>query len=75
MTTIHHAVFSAISDVLERRPAFAYLFSTVSVGSGWLPWVDAGGKIVGLLAAIIGLVVGIYTLRIQKRNWEQGNKQ
>lgn len=40
-----------------------------------MPWVDGASKVVGLFAACVGLVVALYTLKIQKKNWESINKK
>lgn len=72
---IHNAINSAVSSVLERRPAFGWLFGAASSGSGLWALVEAGTKIGGLVSVLIGIAIGVYTLRIQRRTWKKAQDE
>lgn len=63
---------SIFAGHLERRPGFGYLYATIPTATGFWALVESATKIIGLGSVVVGLAVGIYTLRIQKRTWEQG---
>jgi hypothetical protein len=68
-------IHSYLSSLLERRPYFGYLFASISSTGGFLGIIESATKIVGFIAAIVGLIVGVYTLRIQHRVWKDVQKK
>ena len=68
-------ISSILTEHLERKPVFGYFYATIPTATGFWALVESATKLVGLVSVIIGLIVGIYTLRIQKRNWDQATKK
>jgi TPP-dependent 2-oxoacid decarboxylase len=73
LKAIHSTLWETATSLLERRPSFGYFFAAATSSAGLIGLVDMATKIIGLGSVIVGLVVGCYTLRIQKRNWERGD--
>lgn len=71
---IHEIVWNSAVSLLERKPAMGYGFAAITSSAGLLGLVDMATKLIGLASVVVGLLVGCYTLRIQKRNWDRDNK-
>lgn len=72
LKSIHATLWATFTSLLERKPALGYYFAAATSSAGLIGIVDMATKLIGLASVIVGLVIGCYTLRIQKRNWEQG---
>lgn len=63
----HRYAAALFERTLERAPASGYIVATGTTGSGIWVMVENATSIIGLLAACVGLFVGIWTLRVQAR--------
>jgi len=54
-----------ITSTLERHPFLGYISAGFSTGAGVISWIEPATKIVGFVAACVGLAVGVITYRVQ----------
>lgn len=62
-----------LTQFLERRPSFGILASFSGFGASLVSFLHNASIVVGFAGAVFGLLAGIYTWRIKRREWQRLN--
>jgi len=64
-----------LAALFETYPPLGWISSILSIVTGWSAWfvqhVDEFTKIFGLFAVIFGVIVGYYTMRIKRLEFQR----
>jgi len=68
------AIHIWFSDIMERHPMVGYVSASTTASAGVWAIVDGLTHLAGLISVGLGIAIGVYTLRIQRRTWNNGGK-
>ena len=72
---LHTVIYTWASELIERRPGLGYVVATATGTTGVMGLVESTTKIISLIAACIGVVVGLYTLNVQRKQLARLNAE
>lgn len=62
---VAHDAHTAAHDLIERRPGLGWIGAITPTAAGFWAFVDSATKVGALLSVVIGIAVGVATLRVQ----------
>lgn len=68
-------IHNAIASFLSAKPQVGILTSFAGLGAAILSWLHILTIVLGFAGAVIGLIAGIYTFLIKRKEWKDLNKQ
>ncbi|MEL6922550.1 MAG: hypothetical protein AAFO94_00765 [Bacteroidota bacterium] len=69
------AIFSIIGFSLFIVGMMALVFSLVGIQISFLTWMDAPGRLIGLILRLVMIVMGIVVVVLARSNWQQSDDE